>query len=129
MTRKIAAAAVRIARGAPERLVVGRLDIIRDWGWAPEYIEAMWKMLQQPSPKDYVIATGESNSLQDFVAAAFQSLGLDWRKHVDSDRALFRPTDLQTSYANPELAARELGWRATRRMSDVVREMVAAESA
>ena len=129
VTRKIAAAAARIAKGADERLVLGRLDIIRDWGWAPEYVEAMWKMLQQPAPRDYVIATGESHSLEEFVARAFAILGLDWRKHVDCDRSLFRPTDLPTSYADPGLAERELGWRAVRRMKEVVGEMVAAESA
>ena len=128
VTRKIAAAAARIAAGAPERLALGRLDIVRDWGWAPEYIEAMWKMLQQPSPRDFVIATGESNSLERFVAAAFEAVGLDWRDHVDSDPTLFRPTDLPSSYADPALAARELGWHATRRMCDVVRAMVAAET-
>ncbi len=129
VTRKITSAAVRIAAGARERLVLGRLDVVRDWGWAPEYIEAMWMMLQLPAPRDFVIATGESNSLQQFVATAFEAVGLEWQRHVDSDPALFRPTDLPTSYADPALAARELGWRATRRMDDVVRAMVAAESA
>jgi len=129
VTRKITAAAVRIAAGSPERLALGRLDIVRDWGWAPEYIEAMWMMLQQPSPRDFVIATGESNSLQQFVASAFETVGLDWQRHVESDPTLFRPTDLPTSYADPALARRELGWSATRRMADVVRAMVAAEAA
>ena len=88
----------------------------------------MWKMLQQPAPRDFVIATGESNSLELFVAAAFEAVGLDWREHVDSDPKLFRPTDLAASYADPALAARELDWHARRRMRDVVRAMVAAEA-
>ena len=88
----------------------------------------MWLMLQQPAPRDFVIATGESHSLEQFVAEAFSLLGLDWREHVDTDPKLFRPTDLARSEANPARAARELGWRATFRMPDVVRAMVAAES-
>jgi GDPmannose 4,6-dehydratase len=127
VTRKVTSAAVRIAAGAQERLVLGRLDIIRDWGWAPEYVEAMWQMMQQPAPRDFVIATGEPHSLEQFVATAFASLGLDWRDHVDSDPKLFRPTDLPCSYGNPARAERELGWRAQFHMPDVVRAMVAAE--
>jgi GDPmannose 4,6-dehydratase len=129
VTRKIAAAAVRIARAGQERLTLGRLDIVRDWGWAPEYVEAMWAMLQQSEPRDFVIATGESRSLEDFVATAFEAVGLDWRKHVDSDPTLFRPMDLDRSLGNPAEAERVLGWRAKFHMGDVVRAMVAAESA
>jgi GDPmannose 4,6-dehydratase len=128
VTRKITSAAKRIAAGARERLVLGRLDIVRDWGWAPEYVEAMWLMLQQNAPLDFVIATGESHSLEEFIATAFAALGLDWRDHVDSDPALFRPTDLPRSYGNPARAERELGWRARYHMADVVRAMIAAES-
>lgn len=127
VTRKIVVTASRIARGSGERLVLGRLDIVRDWGWAPEYVEAMWLMLQSPTPSDYVIATGEARSLEEFVAAAFAAVDLDWKDHVDSDRKLFRPTDLAWSQGNPELAARELGWRARRHMQDVVQAMMAAE--
>jgi GDPmannose 4,6-dehydratase len=129
VTRKIAAAAARIARGADERLALGRLDIIRDWGWAPEYVEAMWLMLQQPAPRDFVIATGHSYSLEQFVASAFETVKLDWRRYVDSDPALFRPTDLAVSRGNPAAAERVLGWRANFRMPDVVRAMVGAETA
>ena len=128
VTRKITSAAVRIAAGARERLTLGRLDIVRDWGWAPEYVEAMWLMLQQSAPRDFVIATGESHSLEDFVATAFTAVGLNWRDHVDSDPKLFRPTDLARSEANPARAERDLGWRARLRMPDVVRAMIAAES-
>jgi len=128
VTRKIAAAATRIAGGSGERLKLGRLDIVRDWGWAPEYVEAMWAMLQQSSPRDFVIATGESHSLEQFVASAFEAVGLDWRRHVDSDPTLFRPTDLPVSRGNPAAAAEALGWRARFKMPDVVRAMVAAEA-
>ena len=128
VTRKIVSAASRIARGSGERLALGRLDIVRDWGWAPEYVEAMWRMLQNQTPRDYVIATGEANSLEAFLATAFESVHLDWRDHVDVARELFRPTDLAWSQGRPELAARELGWRAELTMRDVVRAMVEAEA-
>jgi len=127
VTRKITAAAARIAKGSTERLALGRLDIVRDWGWAPEYVEAMWLMLQQEAPRDFVIATGAAHSLEEFVATAFASVGLDWRRHVDLDPALRRPTDLSASTGNPAAAAERLGWRATYRMAEVARAMVAAE--
>ena len=126
VTRKITAAA-RIARGCHERLTLGRLDVVRDWGWAPDYVEAMWRMLQQPAPRDLVLATGEGHSLEEFVACAFAAAGLDWREHVDSDAALFRPTDLAISIGDPTRAAEVLDWRALYRMADVARAMVAAE--
>ena len=127
VTQKIVRAACRIASGSPERLHLGNLDIQRDWGWAPEYVDAMWRMLQQPTPKDFVIATGETHPLQDFVTEAFNAVGLDWRDHVDSDPALMRPTDIHLSRANPALASSQLDWRAQKRMADVVRAMVSAE--
>jgi GDPmannose 4,6-dehydratase len=126
VTQKIARAACRIANGSKERLTLGRLDIRRDWGWAPEYVEAMWKMLQQPQPEDYVIATGETHSLQDFVAAAFAAVELDWRDHVESDPALMRPADLAISRADPSRAEAALGWKAQTRMDGVVKNMVEA---
>lgn len=124
VTRKIVSAALRIAEGSAERLALGRLDIVRDWGWAPEYVDAMWRMMQKNEPDDYIIATGEANALQDFVAESFAVVDLDWREHVDSDPTLFRPTDLAWSQGNPEKAARQLGWRANTRMRDVVRRMM-----
>ncbi len=126
VTQKIVRAACRIAAGSQERLALGRLDIQRDWGWAPEYVEAMWKMLQQPAAEDFVIATGESHALQDFVAAAFEAVDLDWRKHVDTDPALMRPSDLNISRADPSLAQAKLGWQAQTRMAGVVKNMVEA---
>jgi GDPmannose 4,6-dehydratase len=128
VTRKVVSAANRIAAGSKERLVLGRLDIVRDWGWAPEYVQAMWSMLQNALPGDYVIATGEANSLQEFVAAAFEVVDLDWREHVQSDAALFRPTDLSWSQGRAERAHRELGWKATYHMRDVVNAMMTAEA-
>lgn len=129
VTQKIVRAACRIAAGSKERLSLGRLDIQRDWGWAPEYIVAMWKMLRQQQPDDFVIATGETHSLQDFVAESFAAVNLNWREHVDSDPALMRPTDLAVSRADPSRAQEQLGWQAQTRMSDVVRNMVDAEQA
>lgn len=124
VTPKIVSAACRIANGSPERLSLGRLDIVRDWGWAPEYVQAMWLMLQQHDPDDYIIATGEANSLQDFVATVFGAVGLDWRKHVDSDPSLFRPTDIAWSQGSPEKAAHKLGWKPAFRMRDVAKGLV-----
>jgi len=126
VTQKIVLAACRIAAGSKEKLALGRLDIQRDWGWAPEYVEAMWKMLRRPQPEDFVIATGESHTLQDFVAVAFAAFNLDWRDHVDTDPALMRPADLSVSRADPALAAAKLGWKAKTQMTAVVRKMVAA---
>jgi GDPmannose 4,6-dehydratase len=127
VTKKIIAAACRIAAGSQEQLRLGNIAIQRDWGWAPEYTEAMWLMLQQDKPADFVIATGESHSLEDFVETAFSSLGLDWKERVVSDPTLLRPTDITVGRANPARARELLGWQARYRMRDVVRMMVEAE--
>jgi GDPmannose 4,6-dehydratase len=127
VTKKIVSAASRISRGSGERLRLGNTHVKRDWGWAPEYVEAMWRMLQQERADDYVIATGETRSLEEFVQAAFAAVGLDWREHVASDPALYRPTDIEGNFARPEKAARILGWRATVKMEEAVRRMMAAE--
>lgn len=123
VTRKIVDAAIRIANGSKETLTLGRLDVVRDWGWAPEYVEAMWLMMQQPQPDDYVIATGVSVSLETFVQEVFAAVGLDWRSHVKSDPALFRPSDIAWSAGDPSHAHARLGWRARTRMPDVARLM------
>lgn len=125
VTGKIISTAIRIRNGSNERLQLGNIDIQRDWGWAPEYVEAMWRMLQQPHPDDYVIATGETNPLRTFVADVFAQCGLDWTQHVDVNPALLRPSDIQSSRANPGKAARVLGWTATKRMRDVIAGMIA----
>ncbi|MEP6506585.1 MAG: GDP-mannose 4,6-dehydratase [Gemmatimonadales bacterium] len=127
VTRKVVAAAVRIAGGSGETLHLGNVDVERDWGWAPEYVEAMWLMLQQIEPRDFVIATGEYNRLSDFVELAFRQLGLDWKEHVKIDSSFLRPTDLQRGLGDPSLAEKELAWKAKYRMKDVVRMMVEAE--
>jgi GDPmannose 4,6-dehydratase len=127
VTKKIVRAACRIAEGAADTLRLGDLTILRDWGWAPEYVEAMWAMLQAPSPVDYVIATGESHSLEEFLDAVFSALDLDWRDHVVIDRGLLRPAEVRTSRANPQRAREELGWSARTDMRGVAHAMVEAE--
>jgi len=111
VTRKIITTACRIANGSAEKLELGKLDIVRDWGWAPEYVDAMWRMLQQDKADDFIIATGEANSLEEFVSCVFDSLGLDCRDHVVSNSAFFRPTDLLWSQGNPAKALEVLGWQ------------------
>lgn len=127
VTRKIVSTACRISRGSVEKLYLGRLDIVRDWGWAPEYVEAMWLMLQTETPGDFVIATGNSATLEEFVAKAFESVSLDWRHFVVSDAAFFRPSDISHSTADASKAARELNWRATTQLPDLVQKLMTAE--
>jgi GDPmannose 4,6-dehydratase len=127
VTKKIVTAACRIARGELRELRLGNIEVQRDWGWAPEYVEAMYRMLQQEKPDDYVIATGETRPLRDFVAVAFQEVGLDWREHVVIDQSLLRPTDLTVGRGNATKAATKLGWKAQHHMNDVARMMVTAE--
>ncbi|MGA2962220.1 MAG: GDP-mannose 4,6-dehydratase [Candidatus Korobacteraceae bacterium] len=129
VTRKVISAVARIAKGSTEKLHLGNIEIVRDWGWAPEYVQAMWTILQQPVPADFVIATGHSYSLKEFVAAAFEQVGLDWESFVERDKAMIRPSDIRFSYADPSRAEQVLGWRATKKMHDVVRLMLAAELA
>lgn len=129
VTRKIIATACRIAGGSGEKLKLGNMQIVRDWGWAPEYVVAMWKMLQQDQARDYVIATGKSYSLQEFVSMAFAELGLDWRNHVEYDPDLLRPSDHLTAHANPGKAAREMDWSATVQLPGVITRMIQAEKA
>ncbi|MDZ4851317.1 MAG: GDP-mannose 4,6-dehydratase [Pirellulaceae bacterium] len=126
VTQKIVSAAKRISTGSPETLELGRLDVARDWGWAPEYVDAMWRMLQQEEPEDFVIATGETNTLQAFVAEAFSIVGLDWNQHVKQSDEFFRPTDLAISRADAGRANEKLGWKASLRMRDVVQKMMSA---
>lgn len=127
VTRKIISAVCRIANGSKEKLELGKLDIVRDWGWAPEYVEAMWLMLQQEKSDDFIIATGEANSLEDFLIYSFDCLGLDWKEHVVSNNELFRPTDLLWSQGNASKAKKLLGWQAASKMKDVVKKMIDAE--
>lgn len=124
VTRKTVEVARRIANGSKEKLVLGNTKIVRDWGWASEYVEAMWMMLQAESADDYVIATGKSISLERFVELVFEAFGLDWRSHVEIRADLYRPTDLSESRANPEKAGKRLRWHARSDVNDVVRFMV-----
>jgi GDPmannose 4,6-dehydratase len=129
VTKKIVSGAVAIANGSAMRLRLGDLTVARDWGYAPEYVEAMWRMLQQNDPSDYVIATGESHTVEDFVEAVFAEVGLAWRDHVDVDPSLFRPSDIRYSRGNAKKATRDLGWQATTRFPELVRVLVEAERA
>jgi GDPmannose 4,6-dehydratase len=126
VTKKIIAAACRIARGKKERLQLGNIEIQRDWGWAPDYVGAMYLMLQREIPEDYVIATGESRKLEEFVATAFGQLGLDWQQYTDINKTLFRPTEIMIGKGDPSKAARKLGWTPKHRMEDVVKLMIEA---
>ncbi len=127
VTRKIVSAAVRIAAGSDEKLHLGNINIRRDWGWAPEYVKAMWLMLQQDQADDFVIATGVANSLRSFVALTFEAEGLDWNEHVVIDQQLIRPSEIAANRGDPSKAARLLGWNPRLFMPDVVQLMVEAE--
>jgi GDPmannose 4,6-dehydratase len=128
VTRKIVGAAARIAAGEDERLTLGNISVRRDWGWAPEYVDAMWRVLQHETPQDFVIASGATFSLQDFVARAFAHFDLDWKDHVDLNSNFHRPADIDESRSNPSKAKRLLGWEATKTMPDVVAAMATAEA-
>jgi GDPmannose 4,6-dehydratase len=123
VTQKVVRAACRIANGSGETLQLGNLDIHRDWGWAPEYVEVMWLMLQQEQLQDYVIATGRTVSLEYFVARVFEHFGLEWRRHVRLDSTLLRPSDIRHGSADPSLASRLLGWQAKLQVDDVIEAM------
>jgi nucleoside-diphosphate-sugar epimerase len=114
-------------RAVPHLQSSTRLAFKRDWGWAPEYVDAMWRMLQQSTGSDFVIATGESHTLEEFAQTAFGQVGLDWREHTDLSEALRRPSDLAEGCGDASRAREVLGWSATFRMSDVVKAMVEAE--
>jgi GDPmannose 4,6-dehydratase len=121
VTKKIFAAAASIAAGKRDRVTLGRLDVSRDWGYAPEYVEAMWRMLQRDEPEDFVIATGESHTLEELTAAAFAQFGLDWHQHVDVDPSLFRASEITYSRGNPEKSRKLLGWEAATRFEKLVK--------
>jgi GDPmannose 4,6-dehydratase len=118
--RTVVSAECRIACGAREKFYLASPDVQRDWGWAPEYVEAMWLMLQREEPQDLVIATGASSSLGSVMREAFSCVGLDWRAHVEIDPALLMPVDLVASRGDPSRAREALGWSARYRMKDVV---------
>ena len=126
VTQKIVNGACRIAKNPSEKLYLGNISVKRDWGWAPEYVEAMYLMLQQEKADDYVVATGHSYTLEELVARAFNCAGLNWQDHVVTDSSLLRPTDLAVSKANPTKAKEKLGWQAKYQMPDVIKMMVEA---
>lgn len=127
VTRKICLSAAKIALGMQSKLKLGDLNIKRDWGWAPEYVEAMWKMLQQSSPDDYVIATGMLYSLKDFASHAFSSLGLDYEKYVISSNSLKRPSEIKSGFGSPSKANKKLNWEAKTFMPEIASKMTQFE--
>jgi GDPmannose 4,6-dehydratase len=129
VTRKITTAVARIVLGLQDQLHLGSLDPKRDWGYAPEYVEAMWLMLQHDAPGDYVVATGEAHSVRDFCQAAFGHVGLDWEKHVSIDPRYVRPAEVNHLLGDPSRAEQELGWRAQVTFDELVRIMVDADLA
>jgi len=129
VTRKIVHAVASIALGRDVRLSLGNLNIERDWGWAPEYVEAIAAMLNQPTPTDYIIATGSSYTLQEFMETAFELAGKDWCAYVTIDERLMRPTDILRNKVDPSKAASGLGWKAKMGMREVVSMMLEAEVA
>ena len=124
VTRKITSGAAAIAAGVASHVALGNLEARRDWGYAPEYVEAMWRMLQQDEPGDYVVATGVSHSVRDFCEAAFSLLGLDYREHIQTDRQLYRPAEVDQLVGNPAKAEKVLGWRSRTSFEELVRMMV-----
>jgi GDPmannose 4,6-dehydratase len=127
VTRKVTRGIAAILAGKEQHLFMGNLDARRDWGYAPEYVEAMWRMLQQDSPDDYVIATGEMHSVREFVEVAFGLCGLDWQEHVRIDQRYFRPTEVDELQGDASKAARVLGWRPTITFAGLVRLMLEAD--
>ncbi|WP_371401295.1 GDP-mannose 4,6-dehydratase [Kribbella sp. NBC_00662] len=129
VTRKITRAVAAIKLGRQDRLYLGNLDACRDWGYAPEYVEGMWRMLQHDTPADYVIATGTSYSVKDFVARAFDHVGLDWEEYVDYDARYVRPTEVDSLIGDASKAMTELGWKAQVHVPELVQIMVDADLA
>ena len=129
VTRKISIAASRIKLGLQKELYLGNLEARRDWGYAPEYVEGMWRMLQQKKPDDYVLATGETHTIRDFLDAAFSHLDLDWRKYVKFDPRYLRPAEVDHLQGDATKAKRQLGWQAKTRMAALARLMVDADLA
>lgn len=127
VTRKITMGVANILAGRQQKLKLGNLEARRDWGHAREYVEAMWLMLQQDDPDDYVIATGESHSVREFAELAFSCVGLDWRDHVEIDPSLYRPAEVESLLGDSTKARRKLGWTHQVSFDQLVREMVAAD--
>ena len=129
VTRKITRAVARIAAGQQSELFMGNLDSVRDWGYAPEYVEAMWRMLQHDTPDDYVVATGTSYTVKDFLQLSFEHAGLDWQKHVRFDERYIRPTEVDALIGDASKAHEVLGWKPRVLPPELARIMVAADIA
>lgn len=129
VTRKISSTVARIEAGKAQELVLGNLEAKRDWGHAREYVEAMWRMLQQPEPDDYVIATGETHAVREFAELAFSIVGKDYQRYLRVDPKFHRPAEVNLLLGDYAKAKRKLGWEPTIRFPDLVREMVAADCA
>jgi GDPmannose 4,6-dehydratase len=127
VTRKITTAVARIKAGLQEKLFMGNIDASRDWGYAKEYVEAMWLMLQQPAGDDYVVATGETHSVKEFLQLAFNHVGLDWQKHVEIDPKFYRPAEVERLIGNPDKAHKKLNWVPKTKFAELVRIMVDAD--
>jgi GDPmannose 4,6-dehydratase len=129
VTRKITRAVAEIKRGVRQTLTLGNLEARRDWGFAGDYVEAMWLMMQQERPDDYVIATGETHSVREFLEEAFGLVGLDWRQHVRTDPQFYRPAEVDLLLGDPAKARRVLGWEPKCKFKDLVKLMVEADLA
>jgi GDPmannose 4,6-dehydratase len=129
VTRKITRAVAAIAAGKQEHLYLGNLDAVRDWGYAPEYVDAMWRMLQAAEPADYVVATGTSYSVRDFVQFAFAHAGLDWEEHVRFDERYLRPSEVDALIGDASRAADVLGWKPSVLTPQLAQIMVDADRA
>jgi len=127
VTRKITRGIASILAGKSDKIYLGNLDARRDWGYAPEFVEAMWLMLQQPEPDDFVIATGEMHTVREFVSEAFRLVGLDWQQYVEVDQRYFRPTEVDVLCGDPSKARATLGWEARTTFHALVRIMLAAD--
>ncbi len=128
VTQKIIAGAAKIKTGELSKLQLGNLDISRDWGWAPEYVQAMWLMMQLDKPDDFVIATGRQESLKYFVSKAFEYFDLDWQKYVEIEPSFFRPNEIVSSVGNPQKAIEVLGWSKPTDVDGVIKMMCAAQA-
>ena len=127
VSKKIVAAACEIAEGKRDKLTLGNLNIKRDWGWAPDYVEAMWLMLQQETPIDMILATGQTNTLEDFVRLSFQAVDLDYKDYLEVSNEFVRPNDISCSVGSPALAEKILNWKATSFLPEITKMMIDAE--
>jgi GDPmannose 4,6-dehydratase len=124
VTRKITKAAAAIATGRQSHLKLGQIDTQRDWGYAPEYVDAMWRMLQADAPNDYILATGTQHTVEDFLRSSFETVNLDFRKFLQQDPRFIRPSEVSNLVGNPERAEQQLGWKAQTKLPELAKIMV-----